>query len=162
MLHTVFRHVVITYSSVAPKLASRVLGPAVSAGYAGACKCWFSSTQAKKKATFKDMTDDFCFDENEWDGAGKFAKRKLDVNRFVADHTFDPSEEYEKLALIEEAAKKPAIGKAIEIEPLVIEQPNAEELSEIELEHNKFITDHTFDVNNDKIQKNLMATRRSK
>ena len=106
------------------------------------------------------MTDDYAFDDNEWTGTGKKPKKALDPDRFVRDHAFDIFENNEKsVSLMEEAAKKTALGKGVEAEPLVFEQPTAEELLEIELEHNEFITDHTFDVNDDKIQKNLKADK---
>ena len=158
MLRTVLNRLVITasHSSAAPQIASRVLGPAVvavSARYAGQFKNWFSSVHERKSPTFQDRTDDVSFDENEW--CTPQPKKALDSDRFVRDHAFDPFEHYEKSAsLMEEAAKKTALGKVVEAEPLVTEQPTAEELLEIELEHNEFIADHTFDVNDDKIHKN--------
>ena len=145
MLRTVI-HQIATNSGVAPKIASRVLYPAivaVSARHAGSTKYWFST---KEKETFK---------------AGNQAahfKKKVDDNRFVGDHAFDPGEEYEKAAkLMEQAAEKSALGHdTVESEPLAAEQPSAEEILEIDLEHNEFITDHTFDVNDDKKAANLM------
>jgi len=147
MLRTVI-HQVATNSGVAPKIASRVLYPAivaVSARYTGSTTKYWFSTQEKEKETFK---------------AGNHAahfKKKIDDNRFVGDHAFDPGEEYEKAAnLMEQAAEKTALGHdTVESEPLAVEQPSAEEMLEIDLEHNEFIADHTFDVNDVKKTKNL-------
>ena len=146
MLRTVLHQVAAKSSGAAPKLiASRVLGPAivaVSARYAGSSKYWFS-THEKKKETFKDIhiTE------------AAHPKKTFEDNRFVGDHAFDPGEDYEKAAnLMKQAAEKKTGGPSVK-PPLAFEQPTAEELQEIDLEHNEFITDHTFDVNDEKIQK---------
>jgi len=147
MLRTVIHQVAAKSSGAAPKLiASRVLGPAImanSARYAGSSKYWFS-THEKKNDAFQDIVAE-----------AAHSKKTFEDNRFVGDHAFDPGEDYEKaMNLMKQAAeKKTALGGHPVKSPLVLEQPTAEELQEIDLEHNEFITDHTFDVNDEKIQK---------
>ena len=129
MLRTAIQHIAnTTSSSMAPKLASRVLGPvamAASARYANsACKYWVSAkANAKNMKSAKDAKPG---DEN-----------------FVADHAFDRNEDIVKAAhLFEEAAHNKPHRASFD---LTQEEPTKEELAA----HNEYVRDHTFDVNKD-------------
>lgn len=171
MLRTVLSRIT-TSSSVAPKL----LGPAamaVSARYAGGLAAArsrrFSTQTVSKGKDGKDdtviappfhpeaMAQDHAFDESEW-AVDKSKYKKLDTEPFVKDHAFDPSDAYETAVhVMEEASAKTALGENVEssAEQPAFEEPTPEELLEVDLEHNEFVTDHTFDVNDEKLQKNV-------
>jgi len=174
MLRTVLHR--ITTTSVAPKLATKLLGPAamaVSARYAGSLATRNSrrsfSTQTKPKDDADNvivppfdkehMVEDLSFDENEWSVAKSTKSRKqLDPERFVRDDTFDANKAYETAVhVMEEASGHTALGVETTAESALpaFEEPTPEELLEVDLEHNQFVTDHTFDVNDAKLQKNV-------
>lgn len=141
------------------KVAARMLNPvvvAVSARYAGSIRssqAWLS-TQTKQGERIsiphlRNPTDDHVFDVNESATTTHLKDEKRNSDRYSHDHSFDVNEDYAKgVTTLEEASIKTESGKPSHL--------TTEQLLNVVLEPDDFISDHTFDVNRATVKKNAM------